>query len=45
MQEKTRKMLPPDELNDILGDHRRWLESYQNICKKRICENALSTDV
>jgi uncharacterized protein YjbI with pentapeptide repeats len=27
MQEKTRKMLPPDELNDILGDHRRWLES------------------
>ena len=27
MQEKTRKKLPPAELDDILGDHRRWLES------------------
>jgi len=27
MPEKTRKKLPPDELDDILGEHRRWLES------------------
>ena len=27
MKEKTRKKLPPDELDHILDDHRRWLES------------------